>query len=53
MKTERRQFLTAGTAAVALLALGRWAGAEAQERVLSVVARKFVFLPNEITLKLG
>ncbi len=53
MNIERRQFLAAGTAGVALLALARWAGAEVPEKVITVVARKFVFLPNEIILKRG
>ena len=49
---HRRQFLAAGTAAL-VVAMTRWAAAQTQEKVIPVVARKFVFLPNEITLKLG
>ena len=47
---NRRAVLQAAVASA--LALGAGVRA-AEERVIKVVARKFVFLPSEITLKLG
>ena len=52
MLIQRRQFLVLATAGVAV-ALAPWTDAQSQEKVIPVVARKFVFLPNEITLKRG
>jgi cytochrome c oxidase subunit 2 len=46
---RRRQLLLAG----ALGGLGALAGAQPAEKVIAVVARKFVFLPNEIALRRG
>ena len=52
MDILRRRLMVAGAAGLAV-ALARWAGAQSNEKVIQVVARKFVFLPNEITLKRG
>jgi cytochrome c oxidase subunit 2 len=46
---RRRQLILAGT----LGGLGALAGAQPAEKVISVVARKFVFLPSEIVLRRG
>jgi cytochrome c oxidase subunit 2 len=46
---RRRQLILAGT----IGGLGVLAGAQPAERVIAVVARKFVFLPNEIALRHG
>src|SRR5512135_451723 len=49
----RRRFI-AGTAAAALAAGGAWAVLAAPaERIIRVTARRFVFLPNVLTLKRG
>ena len=54
MDTQRRRLLAAGAAAalagasVATLVL-----AQPAEQVIHIIARKFVFLPGEITLKKG
>lgn len=50
MRTGRRRLLAG---AAALLAAGAGAWAQGNERVIKVTARKFVFTPNEITLKVG
>lgn len=50
MQFARRRLIAAGAAGVAL-ALAR--AAQPDEKVIQVVARKFIFLPNEITLKRG
>jgi cytochrome c oxidase subunit 2 len=50
--TQRRQWLLAG-GAVALGTIAAAVHAQAAERVIPVVARKFVFVPNEIRLKKG
>jgi cytochrome c oxidase subunit 2 len=52
MQLSRRSFILAGVAGVTFGSL-RWALAQPAERVIPVVARKFVFLPNEIVLKRG
>ena len=39
--------------AAALAASGLWALAQPQERVVRIAARKFVYLPQEVTLKKG
>jgi cytochrome c oxidase subunit II len=46
---RRRQLILAGT----LGGLGTLAGAQPAEKAIAVVARKFVFLPNEIALRRG
>jgi len=53
MTSQRRRLLFAGIAAAAGAALGAGALAQPEERVVRIVARKFVFLPNDITLKRG
>jgi cytochrome c oxidase subunit 2 len=50
MDARRRQVLAG---AVALAAAGVGIRAAAEERVIKVVARKFVFLPREIALRKG
>jgi len=51
---NRRRLLAAGaTAALAAGALALRAQAEGAEQVIHITARKFVFLPQEITLKRG
>jgi cytochrome c oxidase subunit 2 len=50
---NRRSLLAAGVALFAGAALGVRRLAYAEERVIPIVARKFVFLPNEIVLKVG
>ena len=52
MNIGRRKLIAAGAAGLGL-ALIPWAGAQSRERVIPVVARKFVFLPSTITLKRG
>jgi cytochrome c oxidase subunit II len=51
MRVNRRQALTTGAALLVAAAAG--ALAQAQPRVIKVVARKFVFRPEEIQLKKG
>ena len=53
MRADRRRLLVAGAALLAGAAAGMGALAQAKERVIPVVARKFVFLPNEIAMKVG
>jgi len=53
MRASRRKWMSAGIALTAWASGGRLLRANAQEKVIKVVARKFVFLPNEITLKQG
>src|SRR5579863_7113160 len=53
MNPQRRRVLAAGIAGLAGAPIGAWVFAQPQERVVKVVARKFVFLPNDITLKMG
>jgi cytochrome c oxidase subunit 2 len=48
---RRRQALALG--ASTLLALAARAATQPAERVIPVVARKFVFIPNEIVAKVG
>ena len=52
MKLQRRRALAMGAAVVAGGILGLRVAAQ-QPRVIPVVARKFVFLPNEIRVKKG
>ncbi len=49
---ERRQVLGAA-AALGLAAVGLRAASAADERVIHVIARKFVFVPDEIAVKQG
>ena len=60
MRIERRRLLLAGAAALAVALIrtvdaqsGEQSGAQSGEKVIPVVARKFVFLPSRITLKRG
>jgi len=52
MESQRRRALAVGAAMIAGAALGVRVAAQ-QPRVIAVVARKFVFLPNEIRVKKG
>jgi len=52
MKPQRRKALAMGAALIAGGILGARVAAQ-QPRVIPVVARKFVFLPNEIRVKKG
>jgi cytochrome c oxidase subunit II len=52
MNKNRRSILAGGAALLAVGA-GMSVKALAQDRVIPVVARKFVFLPNDIQLKKG
>lgn len=52
MQSSRRRLILAGVVC-AVWGPVRWAGAQPAEKVIPVVARKFVFLPNEIRLKRG
>ena len=51
MRADRRKVLASGAALIAAAAAG--ALAQSQPRVIPVVARKFVFRPEEIHLKKG
>ena len=53
MHSARRKWMAAGVALTAVVSGGPYLRAQAQEKVIKVVARKFVFLPSEITLKKG
>ena len=53
MRASRRRLLLGGVALAAAGAAGVSVLAQPKERVIPVVARKFVFLPNEIRLKKG
>src|SRR6266568_959534 len=53
MMPQRRRLLAAGIVAAAGAAFGAGVRAQPKERVIKVVARKFVWLPNVITLKKG
>ena len=48
-----RRGLVFGILGSALSGLGAWAVAQPQERVVKIVARKFAYLPGEVTLKKG
>ncbi len=53
---RRRQLIVGGAAAIgstALVALAAQAASDETPRVIKVVARKFVFIPNEITVRKG
>jgi len=49
---QRRRLLASAVAA-GLGGLAGWTAAQPAERVVAIVARKFVFLPNEIQLQRG
>lgn len=51
VRTQRRQLFAAGGTILACAALGT--RVFAQEEVIRITARKFAFLPGNITLKLG
>ena len=54
MKLQRRRLLVAGLGAtLAGAAFATFVLAESAEQVIRITARKFVFLPGEITLKKG
>jgi len=53
MQPDRRRWIAGGLAVVVTMASHRLPRAQAKERVIPVVARKFVFLPSEIQLTLG
>ncbi len=53
MKPSRRRMLFGGAALVAGAAAGSIVLAQSKERVIKVVARKFVFLPGTLELKKG
>ena len=53
MRADRRRLLVGGVALLAGAAAGVGVLAQAKERVIPVVARKFVFLPSVIQLKKG
>ena len=53
MQTDRRRVLAAGVALIAGAAMGAGVFAQGSERVIKVVARKWVFLPNAIELRKG
>ena len=50
MQPQRRAVVLAGVSGLALAMAG---AAQTGERVIPIVARRFVFLPNEIELKRG
>jgi cytochrome c oxidase subunit II len=50
---SRRRVLATGVALIAGAAMGAGALAQGSERVIKVVARKWVFLPGDIELKKG
>jgi cytochrome c oxidase subunit 2 len=50
----RRRLLAAGLGAgLAGISFGAWVSAQPAEQVIRITARRFVFLPSQITLKLG
>lgn len=54
MAIDRRRLITAGAVLGAVVAGHRLLHAQQpKERTIQVVARKFVFLPNEITIRQG
>jgi len=53
MKLERRRLLVAGIAAAVGAAFGAGALAQAKEKVIRVIARRFEWAPREIRLKKG
>src|SRR5437667_4314300 len=53
MKLERRRLLAAGIVTAVGAVFGAGSLAQANEKVIRMTARKFVFLPREIRLKKG
>jgi len=53
MQPNRRRWISGSLAVVVTMASHRLLRAQGTERVIPVVARKFVFLPSEIQLKAG
>ena len=53
MQPDRRRWISGSLAVAVTMAGHRLLRAQGSERVIPVVARKFVFLPSEIRLKLG
>ena len=53
MQPDRRRWIWGSLAVVVSMASHGLLRAQGTERVIPVVARKFVFLPSEIQLKLG
>src|SRR6266851_9128138 len=53
MFAQRRRLLAAGLAAAAAGAFGAGVLAQPKEEVIRITARKFAFLPGEITLRRG
>jgi cytochrome c oxidase subunit II len=53
LDTNRRRMLGASTGLLVCAALGAGLAARGEDKVIRVTARKFVFTPNEITLKKG
>ena len=53
MRIDRRRMLVGAVAATFGAVVGVRALAQATPRVIPIVARKFVFLPSEVTLKRG
>ena len=53
MNADRRRAIASGAAIFAAAAAGAGVFAQGKERVIKVVARKFVFLPSDIQLKKG
>jgi cytochrome c oxidase subunit 2 len=53
MSPQRRRALAAGIVGLAGATFGARVRAQPQEKVIRVVARKFVFLPNDIRIKEG
>ena len=51
--SPRRRRLLAGIAAAAVASLGVTVLAQPQEKVIRITARRFAFLPGEVTLKKG
>jgi cytochrome c oxidase subunit 2 len=51
MRRDRRSFVLGGVAALAMAAAS--VPAQPKPRVIKIVARRFVFTPNEIALKRG
>ena len=53
MQLNRRRWMVGGALMLAGAAAGLRVAAEPKARTIPVVARKFVFLPNEIAMKVG
>ena len=53
MRVDRRRWIAGGVLMLTGAVAGLRVAAQPNERTIAVVARKFVFLPNEIALKVG